>query len=178
MIEALRQFLPERSAEDILAERIRLTLGGTEYVLPVLTIEQNEVFRASLSTRLGALMAGFDQLDSMPVILGRLGAATPVILEVLAAYDRDSILPPAEQLRTTCTEVAVSRAFFGVLAAAYPLAAAALDSVLSSPELLGVLLAEMAPKPTPAPPPTAGSSEPSSTPAAPTAGPRKRSGGS
>jgi len=168
VIEALRQFLPERSAEDILAERIRLTLGGTEYVLPVLTIEQNEVFRASLSERLGSLLAGFDKLDSMPMILGRLGAATPVLLEVVGAYDRDKVLPPAEVLRTTCTEVAVSRAFFGVLAAAYPLAAAALDSVLSSPELLGVLLAEMAPT-------REGSLEPSNTPAPPTGGPRKRS---
>lgn len=164
MIEALRQFLPERSAEDILAERIRLTLGGTEYVLPVLTIEQNEAFRVTLNTNLGGLLAGFDQLDSLPSIMARLGQATPVILETLAAYDREGQLPAAAVLRSTCTEVAVSRAFFGVLAAAYPLAAVALDSVLSSPDLLRVIMAGMA-----------GSSVPSSTPAPRMAGPRKPS---
>lgn len=174
MIEVLRQFLPERSAEDILAERIRLTLGGTEYVLPVLTIEQNEVFRASLSSKLGLLLAGFDQLDSMPVIMARLGASAPLLLELLGEYDQTHQLPTAEQLRTTCTEVAVSRAFFGVLAAAYPLVAAALDGVLSSPQLLELVMAELAPK-RPEPTLVAGSSEPSNMPAPPTAGPRKRS---
>ncbi len=176
MIEALRQFLPERSAEDILAERIRLNLAGTEYILPVLTIEQNEAFRATLGAKLGGLLAGFDKLDSVPLILGRLGSATPVLLEVLADYDHTGVLPPAEQLRGSITEVAASRAFFAVVAAAYPLAAAALDSVLSSPELLAVLLDEVVPR---REPPTQETlSAPSNTPAPPTAGPRKRSAGS
>lgn len=148
----LREFLPHRTAEDILAERIRVRLGPSEYTLPVLTIAEGEAWRALAGERLGALFGDFAKLDDPRVIIGRLSAATDLQLELLTAYDHAERLPDVATIRRTTTEGGLLKAVLAVTAAAYPLAAAAIEVLLEQPELLGSLVAEMRSQPTNTPP--------------------------
>jgi len=158
----LRQFLPERSSEDILAGRIRVTLGGQEHILPVRTIRENRAWKEQLRGQLDRVFGDFATLNNPAAILARVSDATDAQIELVRAYDAGGVLPDLEDV----TEPELLRATFAVLAAAFPLLATAIDQLLDQPELLRLVMAELR-NPT--------SSTPTSLPPAATAGPRRRS---
>lgn len=162
----LTQFLPERSVEDILAGRVRLTFGGQAFDLPALTIDKCEAWQAEFSERLAQLFSGISQLDSAGAILGRLGSATDFQLELLRAYDEKNVLPDDAGLRAIATPDALLRATLEVLAAGYPLAASVVDLIARNPAMAKALVLEL--MKTQPPPPSSGSPRP-------TAGRRGRS---
>lgn len=159
----LRQFLPERTSEDILAGRIRLSLDGVEYILPVRTIRQNRAWKELMAVELEKVLGGFGSLSSAGDILNRVSAATDAQIELVRAYDLDGKLPDLEDV----TEPELLRATFAILAAAFPSLAMALDQLLDQPELLGLVLTEIRG--------TTASSEPTNSSPTPMAGPRRRS---
>lgn len=159
--DLLRQFLPERTSEEILAGRIRIRLSGQDHILPVLTIRENRAWRELASTHLGQLTGGLASISDTASILARIASATDSQMALVRAYDKGGVLPDLEDV----TEPELLRATFAVVAAAFPLAAAIIDQLLSNPELAALVVAEMRKT----------DSEPTSSPPQPGAGARKRS---
>lgn len=157
----LRQFLPARTSEDILAGRVRITLAGTDYILPVRTIRENRAWKELMRAELDRVVGGFGSLTSPVEILARVSAATDAQIALVRAYDAEGTLPDLEDV----TEPELLRATFAILAAAFPLAGTLLDQLLDQPDLVRLVLAEL----------RTNSSAPTSSPPMPTDGRRPRS---
>lgn len=123
----LNGILPERSAEDIFAGRIRLFLGGETYILPTLTIDQEEKWLGSIDGRLGVLLSGMSSAGNNPAaLLSVLSGATSQLLDLLYSYDETHVLPPRARLTRTARSSELIRAVMEVWVAANPLAGIAL----------------------------------------------------
>lgn len=158
----LRQYLPERSAEDILAGRIRLKLGPDWFELPVLTIDENEKWQGVVVETLGGLFVGLNT-DNPPAAFARLAAGTDAQLKLLRTYDKGHTLPTVKVIRATTSNAELLRAVLEVIAAAFPLAAIVLDELTRNEDVLRMLIDEglrrIYSEPTSLPPPsTAGTS--------------------
>lgn len=122
MIDGLGSLLPPRSIEDILAERVRLVIGGEVYDLPALVIEDNERWKASLQTELVALLSGLQEAgDDIGGIVASLTGEPDRLISLLKSYDQNDVLPDAATLRTTMTPIGLLRAVLEVWRAANPL---------------------------------------------------------
>lgn len=143
----LREFLPARSAEDIWSEIIRVRLGGTEYALPMLSMDENaewkDLVRKEAAQAFGAL-EGLDSIDSILVLLSTIETVT--LVRLLKAYDHDGVLPDEPAIRSTCSEQSVLRAFLEVFSAANPTLAVTVDLLVRNPEMIRVLVSELAPR--------------------------------
>lgn len=114
--------LPTRSIEDILAERVRLTIGGEVYDLPALPIADSEEWRAGLEGDLVGTLSGIDSLDNdIGGILGALAGQMPRLIDALYSYDRGSVLPEREVLTRKVTALWIVRAVLEVWRATNPL---------------------------------------------------------
>jgi hypothetical protein len=80
--------LPARSLEDILAKRIRLTIGGEVYTLPVLPISENRKWRERYDRELGRFLLLLSAEDDFDAILGLFDASEVQFLDYLRSYDR------------------------------------------------------------------------------------------
>ena len=159
----LEHFLPDRSAEDIFAGRIRLNLGGTEYVLPTLVIEDEEAWLAKMESSPLAAVLGNAVSDSEAVLaLMASSTATVPILDALYAYDTSGVLPPREELRRSARPIEAVRALLEVWQAAHPL----LGISLLGMQEMSRSLESLTPGPSPAP---------MSSPPTPMAGRRRKS---
>ena len=118
--------LAPRSVEDILAERIRLDIGGQVVDLPVLTIRENRVWKEQMDLQLGYLLLRITLEDDGDKILSLFDSADGVFLDLLIAYDRDGRLPPRDVLEDRLTQMGLVRAVLEVWRAARPLADIAL----------------------------------------------------
>lgn len=88
---------PARSVEDVLAGRLRLSLGGEVYVLPVRSIAENRVWVESVEARLGAQTAALADATDLAQAALALGAVTAEqMLELVLSYDVSGILPDYE----------------------------------------------------------------------------------
>lgn len=113
--------LPPRSVEDILAERVRLTIGGQEYVLPSLTIDDNERWLAGLEAEFAALMSALDDAgDDMVSIVNTLTGDTDRLIDRLTDYDVTGVLPDRAAIRAGLTPIGLLRAVGSVWRAANP----------------------------------------------------------
>lgn len=157
----LRSVLPERSVEDVLAGRLRMTLGSTIFDLPVLTIAQADEWRAKLLSAFGDVMTQLEQEVNIAGVIAFLGSNTASMLALIHEYDRDAILPDDDWIRGHATEPEVLRGFVLILAASFPFIASVLDILSTNPQALGMLIGEFR---TPA-------GGPSSSSLPPTAGP-------
>lgn len=133
-------FLPERSAQDILAGRIRVTLGGEEFVLPSLTIAANDEWRERCSSELRTLFGAFESIESPVGLLAWLDGTTDLQLRLLRAYDVGGVLPDDEWLRSHASPDAVLRAVLEVTAAAFPTFAVVLDMIVRNPSMIRTLI--------------------------------------
>jgi len=138
----LSALLPTRSVEDILAERVRLTIGGEEYVLPALSIEQTETWLDGLQTEVNALI-GFLEMsgDDGGRIFAELTSKPARLLDYLVSYDQTGVLPDRDVIRRGLTPIGLLRAVLEVWRAANPLVDIGLASMTD-------LLASVSPPPT------------------------------
>lgn len=160
----LQQFLPKRSAEDRIARRVVLVLGDETFMLRVLTIEENEAWRASAAGALTSLISGITALDDANEIFTRFGGDTELQMTLIRSYDKDGSLPDDAWVRAHASADDLFQGAIEVAAAAYPPLAAMLDLILRNPAAMGSLVMQI-----PSSTPTNGL-QPSM------AGPRKRSG--
>lgn len=114
--------LGPRSVEDILAERIRLDIGGEVFDLPVLTIRENRIWKEQMDLELGYLLLRITDEDDGGKILSLFDSADGIFLDLLIAYDKTGVLPPREALEERLTQMGLVRAVLEVWRAARPLA--------------------------------------------------------
>lgn len=124
----LASLLPPRSVEDILAERVRLSIGGQEYHLPALVIARNEAWKAKLDAEMTALLARAQDEDDPGKVLEALAADTAPFLDLLYLYDETGVLPDRETVRSSLTELGLLSAVLEVWRAANPLVDIGLDA--------------------------------------------------
>jgi hypothetical protein len=143
----LATLMPARSVEDILAERVRLSIGGEVYTLPSLSIEATEAWVARMDGEFVGLMTGLEKAgDDIPKIVTILTSRPDRLLALLLAYDLEHRLPPEEELRRKLTPMGLLRAIMEVWRAANPLADIALAGLTRAIEQNG------SPLPTSSPP--------------------------
>jgi hypothetical protein len=117
-------FVPELDLADVIAGRIRLTLGGEEYVLPTKTIEQNEEWQAQINRQLLSLLnAAADPKSSDQDMVRLLFAMGPEMIDLLVSYDQDTI-PAKDVIRAKAQPHEVIRAVATIWANANPLVGA------------------------------------------------------
>jgi hypothetical protein len=118
----LEGLLPERSAEDIFAGRVRLTLGGKPFDLETLVIEDEEAWLATVEA--SPLSPLFGTISAEPEELMRIMAgaqASDLLIDLLLAYDKAGVLPPKAEIRKTARPIEVVRSVLEVWQAAHPL---------------------------------------------------------
>lgn len=130
----LESFGPERTVEDVLAGRLRVTLGGETYVLPVRSIASNRRWVESLDTDLGGLLAAVneagDDLGAISSAFTRIGAEE--LLGLVLAYDDTGVLPPKDELEETTKPHEALMAVMGIRRVQNPLADAGLAAASSA----------------------------------------------
>jgi hypothetical protein len=114
--------LPPRSVEDILAERIRLVIGGETYDLPVLPIRENRAWKERMDLELGWLVAKVSSDADASVILRLFDGSEALFMDLLQSYDTSGVLPPREVIEAGLTPLGLIRAVLEVWRAARPLA--------------------------------------------------------
>lgn len=115
--------MPQRSAADILAGRIRIVLGGIPYELPVLPRGESRRWLESLDVRFQALGALLDEAaNDTPRILAMLAEHQTFLLEMVKSYDHSDVLPDTAHLDEFATDAEVLHAVIEVWRAANPLA--------------------------------------------------------
>jgi hypothetical protein len=139
----LQQFLPKRSAEDRIARRVVLILGDETFMLRVLTIEENEGWRAAAAVALTSLISGITALDDADEIFKRFGGDTELQLALIRTYDKDEGLPDDAWVRSHASADDLFQGAIEVAAAAYPPLAAMLDLILRNPAAIGGLVMQI-----------------------------------
>ncbi len=130
----LSSLLPERSIEDILAERVRLRIGGEDYTLPALNIDDNERWKSGLEGAFTGLMVALENAgDDVGTIVGLLTRDPDWLIAQLRSYDTGHVLPDDETIRRGMTPIGLLRAVGEVWRAANPLADTALVGLMSGP---------------------------------------------
>jgi hypothetical protein len=118
----LRSILPERSFEDIIAERVRLTIGGKEYILPAKVIEDNETWLAGLNAEFMSLMNALSkQTEDTGAIVGLLTRDPDWLIDHLISYDHTNALPDRAAIRKGLTPMKLLLSVGEVWRAANPL---------------------------------------------------------
>lgn len=119
----LRDLLPSpRSAEDILARRVRLDIGGEEYVLPVLPIRDNRAWTDRLHGEVSTVFRDVEEGgEDVTTVLAALAAAPDRFMDMLLLYDIGHVLPAREAIEAVWTEVDLLIACLEVWRAAHPL---------------------------------------------------------
>jgi hypothetical protein len=158
-----------RPAGDILSRSVRLTLGDTEYVLPVLFIAGNERWKAAIDAKFNGVvnqlnLAGNDN----SAILQALGDQPDDLLDLIYSYDTDEgrrrgVLPPRDELKESVYEGDLLTAVREVWRAANPLVVMRVEAAAKG-------LVEAMGEPT-----TSDTSPPTSSSPTPTAGRPRRS---
>jgi hypothetical protein len=114
--------LPPRPVEDILAERVRLVIGGSTVDLPVLTIAENRAWKERSDRELGLFVAGISFTDDLAEVLEAFDGYDSTLMDLLVSYDTTGALPPREVIEEGLTPLGLFRAVCEVWRAARPLA--------------------------------------------------------
>jgi hypothetical protein len=96
----LDSFALSRSVEDVLAGRLRVTLGGEVRDLPVRSIASNRRWVENLDTNMAGLLAAVAAAgdDSGDVARAMMGIGAEDLLSLVIDYDETHVLPPREVL--------------------------------------------------------------------------------
>ena len=151
--ESLVRFLPDamphRTAGDVLAGRVRLLFGGTEYALPVPSMKASDAWLAELDAQWaslpGALKIAGDDVDAA---VNLLQAHTNDMLDAVIAFDRMGVLPSRDELRETATYAEILHAVTECWLAANPLAASIVGAIETETSGTSPVLPSMSPAPT------------------------------
>ena len=130
----LETFGPERTVEDVLVGRLRVTLGGEVYDLPVRSIASNRRWVESLDTELIGLLVAVSAADDdyRAIASALMGIGAEELLGLVIAYDETHVLPPKEELEETVKPHEVLAAVMGIRRVQNPLADAGLAAALSA----------------------------------------------
>jgi hypothetical protein len=129
--------MPSRSVADILAGRLRLQLGATEYVLPVLARAPARRWLESLDARFASLAVDLESAgDDAAAILTRLVAEADAMYDMLLSYEAAAslpapVLPSRAEIDETATDAQVLHAVLEVWRAVHPLVASVADATPS-----------------------------------------------
>ena len=119
----------ERSIEDVLSGRVRIRLAGEEYVLPVLTIGQNEDWIASMDAEIAAIA----DIDGDYVeVMGVLQSMSDRLLDFVYSYDRLHVLPERGEWERDIYPHEALRAVAEVRLAANPIGGLAVAEILGT----------------------------------------------
>jgi hypothetical protein len=131
-VSDLTDLLPKRSVEDILAERIRLSVGGREYILPSLNLDDTEAWLNQINAEVSGLLSAVDAEADLGPLLAELQARQGRLVDLLVSYDKTGVLPPVEELRQGMTPMGLIRSVLEVWRAANPLVDIALTGLSTS----------------------------------------------
>lgn len=123
---AASMFLPDvaptRTASDIFSGRVRVTLGGREYVLPVLSWDESNEWLDALDEQAAGTLAKLDDAgDDGAEILALLEKQTDSNIAALVAWDKTGVLPSRAELVRLASGAELMRAAMEVWLAANPL---------------------------------------------------------
>jgi hypothetical protein len=119
----LGSLLSPVSVTDLIAKRVRVTLDGVEYILPVKSMRDNRVWEVRLDRELVRLLnlVREDSDDATAVLRALTGSSWPFI-DLLISYDTRNILPDRDTIDATESEIGLLIACLEVWRAAHPLA--------------------------------------------------------
>lgn len=120
--------MPARSPEDILAGRVRVTLGGTTHNLPVLPRGPSKRWLEQLDARFATLAMSLDAAADTPAILGLLVSETDALYDLLLSYDQSGVLPSRAEIDETATDAQILQAVLEVWRAVHPLVASVVEA--------------------------------------------------
>lgn len=121
--------IPGRSAADILAGVVRVSLGGSTYELPVLPRAASRAWLESLDARFAVLANELEAAgNDTPLIMARLVAEADALYDMLLSYDQQHVLPPKAEIDAVATDTEILRAVLEVWRAVNPLAATVAES--------------------------------------------------
>lgn len=116
--------MPQRSAADILAGVVRVWLGNTEYVLPVLPRAAARRWLETLDLRFAAVASAVNAAgDDTPEIMSFLVGEADGMYDLLLSYDQSGVLPSRDEIDETATDAQVLAAVLEVWRAVNPKAA-------------------------------------------------------
>lgn len=166
MAAIIRSLLPKRSAEDIVAGNVRLLLGvgkdQREVILPVLPISGNRIWKEHFNRVILGVLPSLSSDLSGGAMLNLLTGMTDQQLELLVAYDTSGRLPDQQWIEDHVSEPQLLTLLLGVTAAAFPLAATAIELVRESSDLQTMVRLAFLRSMSSVPPNTDGPQEPSS----------------
>jgi hypothetical protein len=162
---ALRELLPERSAEEKVNGEVLIGLGtgkGRKTLrVPVLFARPNRAWKEQFVAALKGVIAGLEADASGNAVLALLNGMTDVQLVLLEAYEPKTLA--REWVEEHATEEQILDAFLRVTAAAFPLPARLAQLVFGSQELQRFVRLLYLRSMTSSPPSTDGAPAPSKT---------------
>lgn len=125
----LGSILGPRPIEDILAERIVIVLGGKRHTLPVLAMRQHREWEEALDPALVQLLNTVrDDGDDIGAVIRALASSAWPFVDLLLSY-APGLLPGADEIVETNTELGLLIAILEVWRAGHPLADIGLELV-------------------------------------------------
>lgn len=125
----LGAFLPKQSVEDLIAKRVRVTIGGAEYTLAVKSIRDHREWEERLDVELVWLLNTVRDSDTdASGVLAALSASPGRFIDLLLSYDAGNVLPDRDTIEEIETEMGVLLAVLEVWRAAHPLAATGIET--------------------------------------------------
>jgi len=125
----LGSLLPPVSVEDIIARRVRVSIDGVEYVLPVKSMRDNRVWEERLDHELVALLNTVrEDTDDAAAVFRALALTPGRFVDLLLSYDDHHILPDKDTIDANETEMGLLLACLEVWRAARPLVAIGIET--------------------------------------------------
>ena len=157
--------LPARSAADILAGVVRVSLGGRIFELPVLPRAASRAWLSNLDSRFADLATELEAAgNDTPAIMARLVAEADALYDMLLSYDQHGVLPPKAEIDALATDTEILRAVLEVWRAVNPLAATVAETTTESRNPTPSVEPPTTPPPrTAGPPDTSSASSPTSS---------------
>lgn len=129
----LDAFALDRSIEDVLGGRLRVVLGGKEFILPVRSIASNRRWVDSLDAKLGSLLATVSSSGDYASLVGAVESIEPEnLLDLVIAYDEDHVLPARDELLELARPHELLQALKAIRRVQNPLADVGLVAVLGA----------------------------------------------
>ena len=133
----MMQPVPLRPDEQVAGGFLSVTLGGETFALRVLPIAANRKWTAHLASEIGAKLDNLDPIERADDVAALLAQQAETMMDLLIAYDVDSVLPEREWIDTHATDTECYEAMKRVTAAAYPFGP---DLLRIAPELVPALM--------------------------------------
>lgn len=131
---------PIRPDGEVVAGTLRVRLGGYPKTLPELNIEDNEAWQGKLVVGLASVLKTMDAIKDWDQAVRLVSRSTPLMIDLLVAYDKSGVLGGKEWIRANATNSEVYEAFKEVAQASYPF----VRDLRQFPTLIGVILDQVA----------------------------------